>query len=145
MQSVSWIDPTLLQDLKACCCSVPSSCKKAESTACLTTHRQERSLLPLQSVDVFEEIRIGEQWVEGEEGGVPRDHRGCEHRRTAVRNDCSTSPGNRRETFPRYLRKLRMLYINSCTTPILRAAVNNKYMACNRHVLILQYFIVEFQ
>ena len=82
MQSVSWIDPTLLQDLKACCCSVPSSCKKAESTACLTTHRQERSLLPLQWVDVFDEIRIGEQWVEGEEGGVQRDHRGCEHRRT---------------------------------------------------------------
>ena len=26
-----------------------------------------------------------EQWVEGEEGGVQRDHHGREHRRTAVR------------------------------------------------------------
>ena len=39
---------------ESACCSVPSSCKKAESTACLTTHRQERSFLPLQSVDVFD-------------------------------------------------------------------------------------------
>ena len=30
---------------ESACCSVPSSCKKAESTACLTKHRQERSIL----------------------------------------------------------------------------------------------------
>ena len=67
------------------------------------THRQERSLLPLQSVDVFEEIRIGEQWVEGEEGGVQRDHGGCEHRRTAARATFSFPrklPGNIPEVSP---------------------------------------------
>ena len=96
-------------------------------------------------IDTVAEIRIGEQRVEGEEGGVQRDHRGYKQRTTARATVQSTSPGNPRETFPRYLRKLRMLYINSCTTPIFRAAMNNKYMACNRHVLILQYFIVEFQ
>ena len=39
----------------------------------------------LQLLDRVAEIRIGEQRVEGEEGGVQRDHHGCEHRRTAVR------------------------------------------------------------
>ena len=38
-----------------------------------------------------------------------------------------------------------MLYINSYAALIFRAAVINKYMVCNRHVLILQYFIVEYQ
>ena len=33
-----------------------------------------------------------EQWVEGEEGGVQRDDRGCEHRRTAVRATVQLRP-----------------------------------------------------
>ena len=93
---------------------------------------------------MFDKIRIVEQWVDGEEGGVQRDHRGCEHRRTAV-SDCSTSPGNPRETFPEYLPDFRMLYINSYAALIFRAAMNNEYMVCIKHVLILQYFIIEFQ
>ena len=36
----------------------------------------------LQSIDRAIEIRIGEQRVEGEEGGPQRDHGGCERRRT---------------------------------------------------------------
>ena len=126
-------------------CSVPSSCKKAESTACLTIHRQERSIL--RSSSNWHIWRNTHRWAMGRGRGRrgaarPRRLRTQTH---GGESDCSTSPGNSRETFRRYLRKLRMLYINSCTTPILRAAVNNKYMACNRHVLILQYFIVEFQ
>ena len=77
----------------------------------------------------------------GEEGVVQRDHRGCEHRRT----DCSTSPGNARGTFPRYLREFRMPHINSYAALIFRAAMDNKYMVYNKQVLILQYFIVEYQ
>ena len=38
------------------------------------------------------EIRIGEQRVEGEEGGVQRDHRRCEYRRTAVRATVQLRP-----------------------------------------------------
>ena len=60
-------------------------------------------------------------------------------------SDCSTSPGSSRETFRRYLRNLRMLHINSCTTTIFRAAMVVRYIVYKKHVLILQYFIVEHQ
>ena len=60
-------------------------------------------------------------------------------------SDCSTSPGNRRETFLGYLPDFRMLHINSYTALIFRAAIDNKYMEYNKHILILQYFIVENQ
>ena len=60
-------------------------------------------------------------------------------------SDCSTSTGNPRETFPRDLRDFRMLRINSYTALIFRAATDNKYMAYNKHVLILQYFMAAYQ
>ena len=60
-------------------------------------------------------------------------------------SDCSTSPGILRETFPSYLPGFRMLYINSYAALIFRAAMDNECMAYNKHVLILQYFIVEYQ
>ena len=78
---------------------------------------------------------MGEQQVEAEEGELQRDHRGCEHRCTAVR---ATSPGNPRETFPRDLWDFRMLYINSYAALIFRAVLDNKYSVCIKHVLILQ-------
>ena len=59
-------------------------------------------------------------------------------------NDCSTLPGNSRETFLRYLQDFKMLYINSYATLICRAAVDNKYLVCIEHVLILKYFTVEY-
>ena len=43
---------------------------------------------------MFDDIRIVEQRVDGEEGGVQRDHRGCEHRRTAVRVTVQLRPEN---------------------------------------------------
>ena len=60
-------------------------------------------------------------------------------------SDCSTSPGSFRDISRRYLRNFRMLYINSDTAPIFRAAMQNRYLEYNKCVLILQYFIVEFQ
>ena len=59
-------------------------------------------------------------------------------------SDCSTSPGNRWETFPGYLPNFRMLHINSFAALIFRAASNIRCVVCNKHVLILQYFIVEY-
>ena len=49
------------------------------------TQARKVRFFALQPVIVLDGIRIGEQWVGGEEGGVQRDHGGCEHRRTAVR------------------------------------------------------------
>ena len=46
----------------------------------------------LQPVIVLNGIRIGEKWVGGEEGGVQRDHGGCEHRRTAARATVQLRP-----------------------------------------------------
>ena len=46
----------------------------------------------LQLLDRVAEIRIGEQRVEGEEGGVQRAYHGCEHRRTAVRATVQLRP-----------------------------------------------------
>ena len=46
----------------------------------------------LQPVIVLDGIRIGEQWVGGEEGGVQRDHGSCEHRHTAARATVQLRP-----------------------------------------------------
>ena len=56
-----------------------------------TRARKARSFT-LQPVIVLDGVRIGEQWVGGEEGGVQRDHRGCEHRRTVVRATVQLRP-----------------------------------------------------
>ena len=60
-------------------------------------------------------------------------------------SDCSTSPGSFRDISRRYLRNFRMLYINSDTAPIFRAAMHKRYLEYNKHVLILLCFIVEYQ
>ena len=60
-------------------------------------------------------------------------------------SDCSTSPGKPRKTFPRYLRDFRMSHIKLYASLIFRAAMYNEYMPYNKHVVILQYFIVEDQ
>ena len=91
----------------------------------------------LQPVIVLDGIRIGEQWVGGGEGEVQRDHGG--------ESDCSTSPGNSRETFRRYLQNFRKLYINSCAALIFRAVMHREYIVHNEYVLIILYFIVENQ
>ena len=136
MQSASWIDPTLLQVMKARTAVLHRVVRKLRAwPAPNDTHVQAKKVrfFTLQPVIALDGIRIGKQWVGGEEGGVQRDHGGCEHRRT----DCSTSPGSSRETFRRYLRNLRMLHINSCATPIFRAAMDFRYIVYKKHVLIL--------
>ena len=60
-------------------------------------------------------------------------------------SDCSTSPGKPRETFPRGLRGFRMLRINSSAALIFRAVMQKEYLMCKKHILILLYFIVEYQ
>ena len=142
MQSASWIDPTLMQVMKARTAVLHRVVRKLRAwPAPNDTQAKKVRFFTLQPVIALDGIRIGKQWVGGEEGGVQRDHGGCEHRCT----DCSTSPGSSRETFRRYLRNLRMLYINSYAALIFRAAMDNECMAYNKHVLILQYFIVEYQ
>ena len=142
MQSASWIDPTLLQVMKARTAVLHRVVRKLRAwPAPNDTQAKKVRFFTLQPVIALEGIRIGKQWVGGEEGGVQRDHGGCEHRRT----DCSTSPGSSRETFWRYLRNLRMPHINSCVALIFRAAMYIRYIVYNKHVLILQHFIVEYQ
>ena len=109
------------------------------------TQARKVRFFALQPVIVLDGIRIGEQWVGGEEGGVQRDHGGCEHRRTAVRATVQLRPENPGKHSPRDLQDFRMLRINSYTALIFRAATNNKYMAYNKHVLILQYFMAAYQ
>ena len=106
---------------------------------------KEGPFFALQSIDILDEVRIGEQRVEGEEEEVQRDHRGCEQTHGGeTQRYCSTSPGNPRETFPRDLRDFRMLYINSFSTSIFRAAMINEYLVFIQHFWNLQYFIVEY-
>ena len=60
------------------------------------TQARKVRFFALQPVIVLDGIRIGEQWVGGEEGGVQRDHGGCEHERTAARVTvqlCPEAPG----------------------------------------------------
>ena len=87
-------------------------------------------------------VRMGEQRVEGEEGGVQRDHRGCKHTRTVVKATVQLRPEAPGKHFRRYPRNFRMPYINSCTTPIFRAAMHKTYLVYNKHILILLYFMV---
>ena len=47
--------------------------------------------------------------------------------------------------FRRYPRNFRMPYINSYTAPIFRAAMHKEYLVYNEHILILLYFITEYQ
>ena len=58
------------------------------------TQARKVRFLTLQPVIILDGIRIGEQCVGGEEGGVQRDHGGCEHRRTAVRVTVQLRPEN---------------------------------------------------
>ena len=57
----------------------------------------------------------------------------------------TTLPGNSRETFLRYLQDLKMHYINSYAALICRVAMYRQYLVYNEHVVILQYFINEYQ
>ena len=119
---------------ESACCSAPTNCKKAENMACAQGRTGKKGpFFTLQSIDRAIEIRIGEQWVESEEGGVQR----LRTQTHGGESDCSTSPGSSRETFRRYLRNLRMLHINSCATPIVRAAMDFRYIVYKKHVLIL--------
>ena len=56
------------------------------------TQARKAPFSALQLLDRVAEIRIGEQRAEGEEGGLRRDHRGCEHRRTAVKATVQLRP-----------------------------------------------------
>ena len=56
------------------------------------TQARKVRFLTLQPVIVLDGIRRGEQWVGGEEGGVQRDHGGCEHRHTAARTTVQLRP-----------------------------------------------------
>ena len=56
------------------------------------TQARKVRFFSLQPVIVLDGIRIGEQWVGGGEGGVQRDHGGCEHRRTAARATVQLRP-----------------------------------------------------
>ena len=126
---------------ESACCSAPTTCKKAENMACAQGRTGKKGpFFTLQSIDRAIEIRIGEQWVESKEGGVQR----LRTQTHGGESDCSTSPGSSRETLRRYLRKPRMLYINSCTTSIFRAAMVIKYVVYNKRFVILQYFIDEY-
>ena len=88
---------------------------------------------------------MGEQRVEGEEGGVQRDHRGCKHTRAAVKATVQLRPEAPGKHFRWYLRNFRMPYINSYTAPIFRAAMQKEYLVYNKHILILMYFITEYK
>ena len=95
MQSASWIDPTLLQVMKARTAVLHRVVRKLRAwPAPNDTHVQAKKVrfFTLQPVIALDGIRIGEQWVGGEEGGVQRDHGGCEHRRTAVRATVQLRP-----------------------------------------------------
>ena len=97
MQSASWIDPTLLQVMKARTAVLHRVVRKLRAwPAPNDTHVQAKKVrfFTLQPVIALDGIRIGEQWVGGEEGGVQRDHGGCEHRRTAVRATVQLRPEN---------------------------------------------------
>ena len=108
MQSASWIDPTLLQVMKARTAVLHRVVRKLRAwPAPNDTHVQAKKVrfFTLQPVIALDGIRIGEQWVGGEEGGVQRDHGGCEHRRTAARalvlfNFARKLPGNFPEVSP---------------------------------------------
>ena len=103
MQSASWIDPTLLQVMKARTAVLHRVVRKLRAwPAPNDTHVQAKKVrfFTLQPVIVVDGIRIGKQWVGGEEGGVQRDHRGCERRRTAVFNFARKLPGNIPEVSP---------------------------------------------
>ena len=86
MQSASWIDPTLLQVMKARTAVLHRVVRKLRAWPAPndTRARKVRSFT-LQPVIVLDGVRIGEQWVGGKEEGVQRNHRGCERRRTAVK------------------------------------------------------------
>ena len=56
------------------------------------TQARKVSFFTLQPVIVLDGKRIGEQWVEGGEGGVQRDHGSCEHRRTAAKATVQLRP-----------------------------------------------------
>ena len=95
MQSASWIDPTLLQVMKARTAVLHRVVRKLRAwPAPNDTHVQAKKVrfFTLQPVIALDGIRIGEQWVGGEEGGVQRDHGGCEHRRTAARATVQLCP-----------------------------------------------------
>ena len=56
------------------------------------TQAKKVRFFTLQPVIVLDGVHIGEQWVGEEEGGVQRDHGGCEHRRTAARATVQLRP-----------------------------------------------------
>ena len=75
MQSASWIDPTLLQVMKARTAVLHRVVRKLRAwPAPNDTQAKKVRFFTLQPVIALDGIRIGEQWVGGEEGGVQRDH-----------------------------------------------------------------------
>ena len=73
-------------------CSIEFSWKLRAWPAPNDTRARKVRFFTLQPVIVVDGIRIGKQWVGGEEGGVQRDHRGCERRRTAVKATVQLRP-----------------------------------------------------
>ena len=116
----------------------PSSCKKAESMACAWQHTGKKGPV-LHSSASHCTWGNTHRWAMGRGRGRrgaawPRRLRTQTH---GGESDCSTSPVSSLETFLRYLRNLRMLHINSCATPIFRAAMGVRYIVYKKHVLIL--------
>ena len=86
MQSVSRIDPIPPQIMKARAAVLRRVARKLRAWPVPgDTQARKVQFFSLQPVIVLDGICIGEQWVGGGEGGVQRDHGGCEHRRTAAR------------------------------------------------------------
>ena len=93
MQSASWIDPTLLQVMKARTAVLHRVVRKLRAwPAPNDTQAKKVRFFTLQPVILLDGVRIDEQWVGGEEEGVQRDHRGCERRRTAVKATVQLRP-----------------------------------------------------
>ena len=95
MQSASQNNPIPPQIMKAQAAVLHRVVRKLRAwPAPNDTHVQAKKVrfFTLQPVIALDGIRIGEQWVGGEEGGVQRDHGGCEHRRTAARATVQLRP-----------------------------------------------------
>ena len=93
MQSASRTDPIPPQIMKAHGAVLHRVVRKLRAwPAPNDTQAKKVRFFTLQPVIALDGIRIGEQWVGGEEGRVQRDHGGCEHRRTAARATVQLRP-----------------------------------------------------
>ena len=103
MQSASWIDPTLLQVMKARTAVLHRVVRKLRAwPAPNDTHVQAKKVrfFTLQPVIALDGIRIGEQWVGGEEGWATAIANTDARRRERLFNFARKFPGNFPEVSP---------------------------------------------